>query len=146
MPYIKFIGYVILLNILRYFPGSILESFTILDPMFAIMDQYPDCFGFQDEDFPLSFFYNFVMWLSVILTFHIGHRSLKGNMVIRSLIIFGICCLFFISLSAVYMNHFDQGIRQFYIYSIIDGILVFSYMAVVNALIYPRFFKAENAE
>lgn len=138
---LKLLGYTVLLNVLRYFPGGYLEIYTIMEPMHQPMITNPDAFGFSEKDYPLSFLYNFVLWLSVILIFHISHPSLKGKMIFRSLLIFGLCCLFFCSLAAVYMNHFNQEIRTFFRYSMLDAVILFTYLGTVNGLLYPHVFK-----
>ena len=144
MTFIKLFVYTVLLNIIRYFPGGFIESITIFEPMHKPMEEYPDCFGFTEADLRFSYAYNFLLWLSVVLIFHISHRSLNGKMIFRSLIIFGICFLFFGSLAAIYMNHFVPGIRSFYIYSILDGLILFSLLGVINGFLYPLFFKHET--
>ena len=144
MTYFKLFLYTIILNILRYFPGGFIESYTIFESMHQPMEQYPDCFGFTAKDLPASYAYNFLLWLSVVLIFHIAHKSLHGKMIVRSLIVFAVCFLFFASLAAVYMNHYTQGIRIFYIYSILDGLILFSFLGIINGYLYPLFFKHEN--
>ena len=59
MQYLKLLLYVILLNILRYYPGGWIESVIIFDGMHAPMVAQADCFGFTAEDLPLSYFFNF---------------------------------------------------------------------------------------
>ena len=142
MTILKLLIYTIILNILRYFPGGLIEMYTIFEPMHKPMEAYPDCFGFTDADFTTSYAYNFLLWFSVVLIFHIGHKSLKGKMMQKSMIFFGICCLFFVSLAAVYMNHFQQGIRPFFMYSMLDGLILFSYLGAINGLLYPLIFKS----
>lgn len=140
----KLLGYTILLNLLRYFPGSWIESYTIFNAMHQPMIDYPDCFGFTQKDFPSSLFFNFTMWFSVVLIFHIGHRSLRVSMMMRSLILFGISCLFFVSLAAIYMNHYNEGIRVFYLFSMLDGIILFLLLGIINGYLYPVFFKSKS--
>ena len=146
MTYLKLLGYVILINVLRYFPGGWIESVTIFEPMHAPMADYPDCFGFTEADLPSSLFYNFCLWLIVIILFHIAHPAIKGKMIYKSLLIFGLCGAFFISLAAVYMNHFTEGIRTFFRYSMIDGLILFTYLGIINALLYPVIFKSLNQQ
>jgi hypothetical protein len=52
--------------------------------------------------------------------------------------------LFFASVSAVYMNHYSHP-KDFYIYNILDGLVVFPIVAVANGLLYPRFFRGDAA-
>ncbi|MEQ8425007.1 MAG: hypothetical protein RIA63_09870, partial [Cyclobacteriaceae bacterium] len=128
----------------RYYPGGWIESATIFDSMHQPMVDYPDCFGFTEKDFPASLFYNFVMWFSVVMLFHLGQRSIKGTMMVRSFIFFGLSCLFFISLAAIYMNHYIQGIRVFYLFSMLDGIIIFSLLALINGFLYPKIFPTKS--
>ena len=144
MTFIKLLFHTIILNILRYIPGGLIESYTIFEPMHRPMEQYPDCFGFSSNDLPSSYFYNFAMWFCVVLIFHIAHKALTGKLILRSLIIFGLCFLFFASLAAIYMNHYNSDIRTFYLYSILDGLLLFLFLGIVNGFLYPVFFKNEN--
>ena len=82
-----------------------------------------------------SYFYNFMMWLSIVWVFHWMHPVLGGNMVVRSLKVFGIMLLFFASLAAVLMNHYQA--RQFHALIILDGVIVFPIIGVLNGLLYP---------
>ncbi|MEQ9593772.1 MAG: hypothetical protein RLN86_14295 [Cyclobacteriaceae bacterium] len=140
MEFLKLLAYTLILNILRYFPGSWIETYTIFESMHRPMAEFPDCFGFTDADFPSSLLYNFMMWLSVTSIFHVGHASIKGSLLFKSLVFYGLCCMFFISLAAIYMNHFTAGIRVFYMYSILDGLILFTFLGFVNSILYPKFF------
>ncbi len=140
---IKLLGYTILLNVIRYYPGSWIEMMTIFDQMHKPMEDNPDCFGFTDADFPSSLFYNFVMWWVVIIAFHVTHKAINASYFIKSLVIFGLFGIFFVSLSAIYMNHFNQDIRTFFRYGMVDGLMLFSFLGFVNGLIYPRIFPSK---
>ncbi len=48
--------------------------------------------------------------------------------------------LFFLSLSAIYMNHYQHP-KDFYFWNMLDAILVFPLVALVNGVVYPRVFK-----
>ena len=39
------------------------------------------------------------------------------------------------------MNHYVVGIRPFYYWSMVDALIVFTVVALANALLYPRFFR-----
>jgi hypothetical protein len=146
ISFLKLLLYTLILNVLRYFPGSILEQYTIMGPMHAPMEQFPDCFGFRPEDFPTSLIYNFMLWFSVVILFHWAHRHLNGAMWVKSLQVFGICCLFFVSLAAVYMNHYTEGMRPFYRYSMLDALILFAFLGLINGFLYPLFFRKKQEE
>lgn len=78
-----------------------------------------------------------MLWLSTTWIFHVAHPALNGSWIIRSLKIFGLGCLFFISLAAVYMNHYAPDIRTFYRYSKLDALILFPLLGVANGLLYP---------
>ncbi|MFQ5633107.1 MAG: hypothetical protein ACE5I1_30435 [bacterium] len=141
--FLKFILLVIILNVVRYLIGGPIEAVTIMEPMHAVMPKYPEVFDtdFSGADFAISFFYNFMLWLTATWVFHIAHPALMGNFIAKSFKVFGLMCLFFISLAAVYMNHYIDAIKTFYIFSMIDAIIVFSVVALANGLIYPKLFK-----
>lgn len=136
---LKFLLLVVLLNGVRYLIGGMIEQYTIMLPMHQPMAEFPFCFNnnFTDHDWATSFFFNFMLWLAVTWLFHLAWPALKGSFITRSLIVFGICCLFFISLAAVYMNHYQEGIRTFYRYSMIDALILFPLLGVANGILYP---------
>lgn len=144
--FLKFLLLVVILNVVRYLVGGPIESVTIMEPMHDVMPKYPDTFDtdFTGTDFAISLFYNFMLWLTATWVFHIAHPALKGNFISKSFKIFGLMCLFFISLAAVYMNHYADPIKRFYLFSMLDAIIIFSVVALANGLIYPRLFKRET--
>ena len=79
-----------------------------------------------------------MMWFSITLLFYVAEQGLGGGYVLRSLKLYGIAWLFFASLSAVYMNHYSHPI-DFYVFNILDALIVFPIVAVANGLLYPRF-------
>ena len=142
--FLKLILLTLIINILRYFPLSWLEAVTIFEPMHAPMESQASCFGFRDVDFGWSLFYNFLLWFWVILGYHMFYRGLKGSHFIKSLLVFGFFCLFFISLAAIYMNHFNMEIRTFFRYSMLDALIIFIPLSLANGWLYPRFFREEQ--
>ncbi len=138
----KFLLLVVLLNVIRYLIGGMIEQHTIMLPMHQPIAEFPACFNnnFTEYDWGTSFFFNFMLWLAVTWLFHLTWPALQGSFLLRSLTIFGICCLFFISLAAVYMNHYPEGIRTFYRYSILDALILFPLLGVANGLLYPLLF------
>lgn len=141
----KFLGLVLLLNIVRYFIGGSIEALVLMEEMHAVMPQYPEVFDtdFSTRDFIISLFYNFMMWLTAAWVFYIAHPQVKGNFIIKSLKIFGLMGLFFVSLAAVYMNHYTADIKTFYLYSMLDAVILFPLVGVANGLLFPKLFKQE---
>lgn len=139
---LKLVLLCVLLNLVRYFVGGPLESVTIMEPMHAVMPRYPEVFDtdFTRADFAISLGYNFGMWLVATVVVHLLFPMLRGPAVLRSLQGFGLMALFFISLAAVYMNHYAPPVRPFYVWSMVDALLVFGVVGAANGLLYPRFF------
>jgi len=131
---------VVLLNIIRYVIGGPIEGLVLMEPMHAVMPQYPEVFDteFSNADFIVSLFYNFMLWLTAAWMFYIAHPSFSGSMVVKSLKVFGLMGLFFISLAAVYMNHYTADIKTFYLYSMLDAVILFPLVGLANGLLYPR--------
>ena len=139
MTFLKLLGLVVVLNIVRYLAAAPLEMLLVFDPLFGAMEESPSYFNtdFTTLDWVTSYFYNFMMWFSITLIFHVAQGGLAGGYVVRSLKIYGVAWLFFASLSAVYMNHYSHP-KDFYLLNVLDAAIVFSIVAVANGLLYPR--------
>lgn len=144
----KFVLLVVLLNLVRYVIGGPIEGIVLMEPMHAVMPQYPEVFNteFSNTDFSVSLFYNFMMWLTATWVFYLAHPALTGGYITRSLKLFGLMGLFFISLAAVYMNHYTGEVRTFYLYSILDAVILFPIVGVANGWLFPRIFRKEVGE
>jgi hypothetical protein len=142
----KLLGLVLVLNLVRYTVGGAIESVTIMESMHRVMPLYPEVFDteFTSEDFANSLAYNYVMWFAVALAFHLMHPSLPGGWLRKSLLGHAVMGLFFVGLAAVYMNHFTAPVKPFFTWSMVDAVIVFSVVAVANALLYPRFFGRDG--
>lgn len=138
---LKLLLYTLLLNVIRYYPIGWMEGLIVFEPMHAPMVSEAGCFGFREEDLWSSYLFNYVLWLAVVLNFHTSHHQLSGKLLWKSLQSFGISCLLFCSLAAVYMNHFNLEIRTFFIWSMVDALILFGLLGAVNGLLYPLFFK-----
>lgn len=142
---LKFLVFVIVLNIIRYayayFP---IEQFAFL-PMFGVMEANPTYFNtnFSTTDWVTSYFYNFMLWLACTWVFVLLHPRLKAHLVVRSLKVYGLMFLLFASISAIYMNHYRHP-KEFYLYSIFDSLLAFPVVAIATGLLYQLFFKTET--
>jgi len=136
--FFRFMLLVILLNLVRYFVPVIIEASLVLEKLFAVMGNNPSYFNteFTTFDWVTSYFYNFMMWLTIVWVFHLLHPVLGGHMIVKSLKVFGIMFIFFASLSAIYMNHYSHP-KEFYFYNVLDALIVFPIVAVANGLLYP---------
>lgn len=144
----KFLLLVLLLNLVRYLIGGPLEALLLMEPMHAVMPQYPQVFhtDFSNLDFAVSLGYNFMMWLTATWVFYLAQPALTGSMMIRSLKVFGLMGLFFISLAAIYMNHYTPDIQTFYLYSMLDAVILFPIVGVANGLLFPRIFPLQSTD
>ena len=82
------------------------------------------------------------MWFVAAVVFHLLNPVLTGSIWVRSLKSYMLMAAFFISLAAVYMNHYTAGIQPFYLWSMVDALIVFPVVALANAVLYPRFFRS----
>ncbi|MDX1644597.1 MAG: hypothetical protein R3244_09600 [Thermoanaerobaculia bacterium] len=141
--FLKLLFLVVLLNLVRYFVGGPIEGMTIMEPMHRVMPRFPEVFdtAFTRTDFAISLFYNFMLWFTVELVFHLLHPRLRGPLWVRSLKSYGLMLLFFCSLAAVYMNHYTAEVKSFYLWSMVDALILFPLLALANALLYPLFFR-----
>lgn len=141
--FLKLLGLVVLLNVVRYVIGGFIEGATIMEPMHRPMAEYPDAFNaaFGTTDLVMGFVYNFAMWFVAGVAFHLLNPVLSGSIWVRSLKSYGLMAAFFCSLAAVYMNHYNAGIKPFYAWSMVDALIVFTVVGLANALLYPRFFR-----
>lgn len=145
--FFRFVALVVVLNIIRYFVPMFLEAQLVLEKLFAVMGNNPSYFNteFTTFDWVTSYFYNFMMWLTIIWVFHLLHPVLSGGMIVKSLKVFGIMFILFASLSGIYMNHYSHP-KEFYLYNVLDAVIVFPVVAVANGLIYPWIMRKKAAE
>ena len=136
MTVLKFLGLVIVLNIIRYVVAGPLDGVLILDRLFGAMGESA-CFNteFETFDWVTSFFYNFMMWFVAAWLFHLLRPVVDGSDLTASIKVFGIAWLFFASISAIYMNHYSHS-KDFYFWNIADAIIAFGVVAVANGLLY----------
>jgi hypothetical protein len=129
----------VILNLVRSFIGGVIEQATVLPRLMGAMAASRSYFNtrFTQADWVTSYAYNFVMWLVAVIAFHLMRPRLGTGRFAPSLKGFGLMYVFFAAVSAIYMNHYSHP-RAFYVYNILDGLLVFGVVAVANALLYPR--------
>lgn len=84
--FIKLFVLVILLNIIRYLAGYPFESWLIFNGLFGAMSQNPSVFKthYTTFDWATSYFYNFMMWLTVVWLFRLLHSNLSGSMILKA--------------------------------------------------------------
>jgi uncharacterized membrane protein YvlD (DUF360 family) len=140
---LKLAALVVLLNIVRYTAGGWIEGFTIMEPMHRPLPLFPEAFDqdFTTTDFMISLGYNYAMWFVAAVVFHLLNPVLRGSIWVRSLKSYLLLAAFFCALAAVYMNHYVAGIRPFYYWSMVDALIVFTVVALANALLHPLFFR-----
>lgn len=128
----------LVLNVVRYVVGAPLEGWLIIPGMFGAMAERPGVFNvdFTTGEWVTSYLYNFAMWGSVVLLFHMARPALTGGTVTRSFKVFGAALALYLALSAVLMNHHEA--RAFWYWHLLDGVLVFPIVALANGLLYPR--------
>ena len=139
MTVVKLLALVVVLNIVRYVVPGPLEALFIFDGLFGAMEK-SSCFNtnFTTFDWATSFFYNFMLWLSITWLFFLSESNLKGHYVVRSLKLYGVAWIFFAALSGVYMNHYAHT-KAFYFFNVLDALIVFTIVALANGFLYPRF-------
>jgi hypothetical protein len=144
---LKFLLLVVLLNVVRYALGWPLEKLLIFDRLFGAMAASEGYFNMQFSalDWTTSFFYNFMMWATVSVIYIKIQPVVHGSPIRKSLKVYGVMFIFFASVSAIYMNHYTHP-KDFYLYNILDGMLVFPLVAVANGLIHPRLFKISETQ
>ena len=145
---LKLVGLTFVLNLVRYLIGGPIEGITIMEPMHRVMPLYPEVFNneFGGTDFAVSLFYNFMMWLTAGWVFYLLHPVLRGGFVLKSFKSYGLMCLFFVSLAAIYMNHYTADVKPFYFWSMVDAVIVFTVVALANGFLYPLFFRDARPE
>jgi hypothetical protein len=89
---------------------------------------------FTPTDWATSFFYNFMMWLTATWVFVLMAPGLLKA--------FRLMLMFFVSVSAIYMNHYAHS-KWFYIWNSLGAVIVCAVVAVSNGLLYPRIFKEQ---
>ena len=77
MLIVRFLGLVLLLNILRYAGGFLFEPWVIFPGLFGAMEESASFFRteFRTIDWVTSYLYNFMMWLpyGILLPLAIRH-------------------------------------------------------------------------
>ncbi|MFI5176789.1 MAG: hypothetical protein ACHQKY_18165 [Terriglobia bacterium] len=136
--FLRFLVLVIALNLVRYVAGIPIEFPLVVNKMSGVMERNASCFNihFSTLDRTTSYFYNFMMWLTITWVFHLLPPSLRGSFVGKSLKVYGLMFLSFASVSAIYMNHYIHP-KSFYVYNIFDALIIFPLVAVANGLLYP---------
>lgn len=139
MHVLRFLALVVLLNLIRYLVGGLIEGWAIMPHLFAAMEESSEYFNtrFTAFDWSTSFLYNFGVWLCATWFFHLARPRLPGSDLVASLLSFGLAWLFFASVSGVYMNHYAHP-GDFYFWNVLDAVIVFTLVGIANGLLYRR--------
>jgi len=131
-----------LLGVIRVAVGHPLVRLLLADRMDAAIEASSGYFNtqFSTLDWVTYCFYSFVKWFSVSALYMKLDGVVHGRPLVRSLKVYGVAFLFFASISAAYMNQYNHP-GDFYIYKIIEGLLIFTLMAFANSWIYPLVFR-----
>jgi len=137
--FLRFLGLVVLLNLVRYVIGFLVEPWVIFPGLFHAMEESSAYFNtsFETVDWVTSYLYNFGVWLVPAWLFHLARPVVRGTDVIASLKVFGILLVNFAAISAVYMNHYSHS-RDFYLWNILDAVMMFAVVGLANGLLYRR--------
>ncbi len=139
ITFMKFLTLVIILNLLRYAYAYLPIEASVFGSMLGAMERSPSYFNmnFTTFDWITSYFYNFILWLSITWIYFYLHPVFKGNHIVKSLKVYGIFWVLFASISAIYMNHYSHP-KGFYLWNIVDALLVFPFVALANGMLFPR--------
>ncbi len=138
----KLLLLVFLLNSIRYAVGWPLERLLIQERLAAAMETNSDIFNLQFNawDWTSFVFINFMIWFLVSVIYVKIEPVVHGHPIRKSLKVYGVMFLFFVAISAFYMNQYSHP-GDFYIYNILDAMLIFLLVAVANGLLHPRLFR-----
>lgn len=137
---------VALLAVVRVVIGHPLERLLLADRIDAAMEANSGYFNtqFSTLDWVTYCFYSFAKWFAVSAIYMKLDGVVHGRPLVRSLKVYGVMFVFFASVSAVYMNQYNHP-GDFYVYKILQGLLIFTLMAFANAWIYPLVFRDYSA-
>ncbi len=139
---LKFILLVVFLTAVRYVVGGPLEKLLIADRLTATMEREYGFFNWQPSSivWATSYFYSFMIWFLVSLVYVKIYPMVHGHPIWKSLKVYGVMFLYFATVSAMYMNQYSHS-SDFYLYNILDRMIIFPLVAVANGLLHPRLFR-----
>ena len=139
---LKFLFLVVLLCVVRFAIGWPLEHFLVHDRLSSVMESDYDIFNWQFSawNWVVHFFLDFMTWFLISLLYVKMEPVVHGHPIRKSLKVYGVMFLFFSTSSFVYMNHFSRP-GDFFVYTMLDRLLLFTVVAVANGLIHPWIFK-----
>ena len=140
---LKFLLLVFLLNSICYAVGWPLERFLIQDKLVEAMDNNADIFNVQFTawNWAAYFFLNFMIWFLVSMIYVKIEPLVHGHPIRKSLKVYGVMFLYFVVISAFYMNQYSHP-GDFYVYNILGLMLIFPIVAVANGLLHPRLYRS----
>jgi hypothetical protein len=144
---LKFLLLVFLLNSVRYAIGWPLERLLIQERLSAVTEGSPDIFNgaFGPWEWAIYFLANFMTWFLISVIYVKIEPQVHGSPMRKSFKVYGVMFLYFVAVSVTYMNQYSHP-SDFYVWNILDRMLIFPIMAVTNGLIYPRLFHGAAAE
>lgn len=139
---LRLLALTLFLNLVRYLVGGPIEAVTIMAPMHEMIPRFANAFdmNFSSADYAISLAYNYLLWFAAVLQFYLMWPALKGPMIVRSVVSFAVSWLAFAGLALVYMNHFDDALKAFYLWSIVDAAILFPLVGLANGVLYPMLF------
>ena len=144
---LKFLLLVFLLNSVCYAIGWPLERLLIQERLSAVIEGSPEIFNVVNSpwEWAVYFFANFMAWFMISVIYVKIEPQVHGHPIRKSLKVYGVMFLYFVAISAAYMNQYNHP-SDFYVWNILDRMLIFPIMAVTNGLIHPRLFHGAAAE
>jgi hypothetical protein len=132
----------VLLTVVRYVVGLPIEWFLIYDKLNSIMTEGRELFNVDWT--PLEHFYsvlyNFLGWLLITVLYVKIESVVHGHPVRKSLKLYAVMYMYFVSVSGIYMLRYNHP-SDFYLYMMLDRLLLFSIVAIANGILHPRLFR-----
>jgi hypothetical protein len=140
---LKILLLAVLLTGVRYAIGYPLEIFLIQDKLRAVMSTDSDLFHveFSPLEQVYSMAYNFLGWLMITVIYVKIEPLVHGHPIRRSLKVYAVMYMYFVSVSAIYMLRYARP-TDFYIYFMLDRLLLFPLLAVANGILHPWLFRS----
>jgi hypothetical protein len=139
---LKFSFLLALLCAVRFAIGWPLERLLLHERLTSVIETNYDLFNWQFTTWNwfVHFFLDFMTWFLITLLYVKIEPVVHGHPIRKSLKVYGVMFLFFSTSSAVYMNQYSRT-GEFFLYTILDRLLLFGILAVANGLIHPWVFR-----
>jgi hypothetical protein len=142
---LKTILLAVLLTAVRYAIGLPVEWFLIYDKLNSVMTQGRELFNveFTPIEQLYSVAYNFLGWLLITILYVKIEPIVHGHPIRKSLKVYGVMYMYFVSVSAIYMLRYNHP-SDFYLFMMLDRLLLFPIVAVANGILHPRLFRPQT--